>query len=564
MSTIYGIKKDTKLKLTGDLLEKEINGKNYSILYDGTIYNIDNIKAVIGKENYETDAEVLLDLFVSFGEKMLAYLNGDFAFAIYDGNTIFIARDKLGVKPMYYSQNGKSFVFASSIKDILNSKVIEPIMSKEEFLEMIALGPAHTPSKTYFKNIFELEAGNYLVFDNNCLKKVNYWDLKEKKLEDSEKEIITNIKELVTDSTKIRMKEDISSTLSGGLDSTIVTKLASDFKPGIKTYSINYEENDEDFKASSYQQSKDSDYVKVASGSLDVSHTNLDVTQKELFDSLRISMDARSMPGMADIDSSMYVFCKKLSQCGERTTLSGECSDEIFAGYPWFYREHLKNANGFPWALSENLRQNLIKKGLVENEDVNNYILTSKQNTLKRVEHISSSPFENEFKEINYLTIKYFMNTLIERTERTARLSNLDVRMPFSDYRIFEYVYTITGKDKLGLNVSSTPTEKCLLRFAFKDDIPISISQRKKSPFPKTYSRKYLEFVEEELRKIIDNPASRIHEILNIDYIRHIMDTHGEELSENLFGQLMTYPQTLAYIIQIEYWLEDYNIKVEI
>ena len=156
------------------------------------------------------------------------------------------------------------------------------------------------------------------------------------------------------------------------------------------------------------------------------------------------------------------------------------------------------------------------------------------------------------------------MNTLIERTERAARTFDLDFRMPFSDFRIFEYIYSIPAKKKLGLNISSIPIEKCLLRFAFKDDIPVSISQRKKSPFPKTYSKKYLSFVENELTNIINNPQSRIHEILNVEYIKHLIQTHGEELTQNLFGQLMTYPQTLAYIIQIEYWLNEYNIKVEI
>ena len=564
MNKICGIKTDNTITISGNILEKEIESKNYTIVFDGTIYTLYNIKAVIGTKDDILVEELLIILYSQYDKQMLDYLNGDFSFVIFDGDTIFIARDRLGVKPMYYAINNDSFVFASNIKDILDSKIIEPIMSKEELLEMLALGPAHTPSKTYFKNIFELQAGNYLIYRNDTLEIQKYWDLKEKEITDKDDEIIYNIKELVTDSTKIRMKDNISSTLSGGLDSTIVTKIASDIKPDIKTYSINYEGNDEDFKANSYQQSKDSDFVKVATSFLDTNHSEIDITQKELFNNLKDSTIARNMPGMADIDSSMYIFCKKLSECGENTVLSGECSDEIFCGYPWFYKDDLKSTSGFPWALSEDLRENLVKKDLINSGEISDYILSSKNNTLNQMSIKSSNSYEKEFKEINYLTIKYFMNTLIERTERAARVYNLDVRMPFSDYRIFEYVFSLPAKKKLGLYISNIPIEKCLLRFAFKEDIPISISQRKKSPFPKTYSKKYLEFVEEELSRILENSNSRIHGILNTDYIKHLIATHGEELKENLFGQLMTYPQTLAYIIQIEYWLTEYNIKVEI
>lgn len=564
MSKIYGIKSGETITISGDILEKELNNIYYTIAFDGNIYNIDSIKSQVGIKDSNSVEELLLMLFSKYNEKMLDYINGDFALCISDGDKLFIARDRLGVKPMYYASNINSFVFATDIKDILNSKVVNPIISKEELLEMIALGPAHTPSKTYFKNIFELKAGNYIIYKDNTLSTYKYWDLIEKDNNLKDNEIIENIKELVIDSTKIRLTDNTSSTLSGGLDSTIVTKIASDVNPSIKTYSINYEENDKDFEANPYQQSKDSDYVKVASSYFDTNHLEIDIMQKELFNNLKNSMQARNMPGMADVDSSMYVFCKKLKEAGESTILSGECSDEIFGGYPWYYKDELKNTNGFPWALSEDLRGKLVKHNLLTEENIIDYITLSKKKTLEEIELSSLTPFEKEFRQINYLTIKYFMNTLIERTERAARTFDLDFRMPFSDFRIFEYIYSIPAKKKLGLNISSIPIEKCLLRFAFKDDIPVSISQRKKSPFPKTYSKKYLSFVENELTNIINNPQSQIHEILNVEYIKHLIQTHGEELTQNLFGQLMTYPQTLAYIIQIEYWLNEYNIKVEI
>ena len=552
-------------------MEKTINNTKYTIVYNGELYNTNVLRNILISRGYEfqteSDTEVLLLLYVEFKEKMLKFINGIFAFAIYDSsnNSLFLAKDRLGIKPLFYSIFEDKFIFSSEIKGILASKYIKPVVTKENLIELLCLGPAHSPGKTYFKNIYELKAGHYALYKDGSLDIIKYWDLMEKKMIDSDDEIIDNVKYLVTDSTKRQLVSDVgvASMLSGGLDSSIITKIATDNIYNLHTYSINYENNDEDFVANSYQQTKDSDFVKVMTKYLNTTHKNIIVSDKDLFNNLYESVIARDMPGMADVDSSMYVFCREIVKNNEKVILSGECSDEIFGGYPWFYKEHLKNTEGFPWALSENLRESLIKPDILENGQITEYIKDVKHNTLKTISHISQDPFENEFKEINYLTIKFFMNTLIERTDRMSMSNSLEVRVPYADHRIFEYVYNVDAKLKLGLrNNNSTICEKYILKQAFKNDIPTDITNRKKSPFPKTYSKKYLQMLEEKLIEILNNPKSRIHEILNTKYIKKLIETHGLELKENLFGQLMTYPQTLAFIIQIDFWLTTYNIEI--
>lgn len=554
------------------LMEKVINSKKYTIVYNGKLYNTNVLKNILITKGYsfenESDTEIILLLYIAFKEEMLKFINGIFAFGIYDeeNNSIFIAKDRLGIKPLFYTLKDDIFAFSSQIKGILASNFITPVMGKEELLELFALGPAHSPGKTYFKDIYELKAGHYAIYKNKKLDIKKYWDLEEKKNFDSDEEIIQNVKFLVTDSTKKQIVSDteVATMLSGGLDSSIITKLATDDIANLHTYSINYENNDEDFVANSYQQTKDSDFVKVMVKYLNTDHRNIIINDKSLFDNLYKAVIARDMPGMADIDSSMYVFCKEIAEHGEKVILSGECSDEIFGGYPWFYKEHLKNAKGFPWALSENLRENLIKNSLILKPDISSYISKSKKDTLKDISHISLDEFENTYKDINYLTIKYFMNTLIERTDRMSMQSSLEVRIPYADYRIFEYVYNIDSKLKLGLKNNNDVIEKYILKQAFKNDLPTDITNRKKSPFPKTYSKEYLKLLEDKLTQILNNESSRIHELINVDYVRNLIATHGAELNENLFGQLMTYPQTIAFIIQIDYWLTAYNIKIEI
>lgn len=553
-------------------MQIEHNDNLYTIVYNGELYNTSDLRNDLLEKGYtfknNSDTEVILASFIEYGKTCVNLLNGIFSFAIYDkkNNSFFFARDRLGIKPFFYTNVNNTFIFASEIKAILEHPEVNLVVDKESLLELIALGPAHTPGKTYFKNILELKPGfcATLTKDNFILEK--YWDLETKECHDTEKDAIDKIHYLVTDSCKRQLVSDVGicSMLSGGIDSSILTKIANDNIQNLSTYSIDYLNNDADFVSNSYQMTKDSDFVKIMKDYLKTNHTTIKIDNNYLFELLDNALIARDMPGMADIDSSMLAFCMEISK-DYKVCLSGECSDEIFGGYPWFYRKHLVEHDGFPWALSENLRDNLIKDNILKKGELKEYIDTAIKNTLCNVKHLNKNDkYENRFRDINYLTVKWFMNTLVERTDRMSMQTSLEVRVPFADHRIFEYVYNLPAKLKLGLNHSNEPVEKYLLRKAFEGEIPNEILYRKKSPFPKTYSPSYLNLVENRLKSIILDKNSKIHEILNTNYITSLIDTHGSNLKENLFGQLMTYPQTLAYIIQINEWLEKYNPKIEI
>ena len=214
----------------------------------------------------------------------------------------------------------------------------------------------------------------------------------------------------------------------------------------------------------------------------------------------------------------------------------------------------------FPWAKSLGLRENILNTNIVSKEYLEEYI-KSKISNINSIKD-SNLDFENTFSTNCYNTIKWFMACLVERTERMADYLGIDVRTPFADYKLFEYVYNISAKRKLGLETSDTPMEKYILRKAFEDILPESIVYRKKSPFPKTYDPKYLELLEDEMKKIINDSTSPILEIINVDFLYELLSTHGANLKENWFGQLMTYPQTLAYLIQVNMWLVHYNIEI--
>lgn len=555
-------------------MTKNINGNEYTIVYNGELYNTKEIKDKLISKGYDfdtnCDTEVILTSYIHYKDKCVEFLNGIFSFAIYDknNNNVFLARDRLGIKPLFYSFTNDTFIFASEIKAILAHPDVKPILDKQGIMELFGLGPAHTPGKTYFKNICEIKPGHIANFSNFTLKESMYWDLVTKECNDTEKEAITQIHDLVVDATKKQLVSDVGvcSMLSGGLDSSILAKIAKDNIPNLTTFSIDYVGNDTNFVSNDYQVSKDSDYVKIMNKFLNTNHKNIIVNNSFLFNVLNDAMVARDMPGMADIDSSMYIFCNKINENGFRVCLSGECSDEIFGGYPWFYKEHLISHNGFPWALSEDLRANLLKEGIINKKDLSEYVENARIDTLKNVEHLDKNDnYEKRFRNVNYLTIKWFMNTLVERTDRMSMANSLEVRVPFADHRIFEYVYNLPARMKLGIgDNNSQVVEKYLLRKAFENELPKDVVYRKKSPFPKTYDPNYLKAVEIATMKILENRNLKIHKLINVDFIQDMLNIHGENLTQNLFGQLMTYPQTLAYIIQISNWLETYNIEIEI
>ena len=335
---------------------KDINNNRYVIVYNGELYNTKELKDNLISKGYDfsttCDTEVVLNSFIEYGKECVNMFNGIFAFAIYDKNNdyIFLARDRLGIKPLFYTiTQNNTFVFASEIKGILKHPEVTPVLDKYGIMEMFGVGPSHTPGKTFFKNIFEIEAGNIGVYTTTSgLLKEKYWDLKTKECSDTETEAISIIHDLVTDATKKQLVSDVGicSMLSGGLDSSILTKIAHDNIPDITTFSIDFKDNDKNFTANSYQMTKDSDYVKIMKDYLNTNHKTIKIENEELFDLLEDSVIARDMPGMADIDSSMFVFCKYINNNNFKVCLSGECSDEIFGGYPWYYKEHLINNKG--------------------------------------------------------------------------------------------------------------------------------------------------------------------------------------------------------------------------
>ncbi len=544
----------------------------YVITYNGQIYNTKELRKTLTENGFtfygHSDTEVLLKSYIHYGKDVVNHLNGIFSFAIWNTKTqeLFMARDHFGVKPLFYTEFDNGLIFASELKAIFKYPNFEKVIDSQGISELFGIGPSHTPGFTVYKNIYEIKPAHFAVYNKSGLHIEQYWELKSKRhLEDFD-ETCSHLDTLLKDSISRQLVSDmpICTFLSGGLDSSIITKFTSDYMQKEKmapldTYSVDYVDNDKNFVKSDFQPNSDNYYINLMNETAYSKHHTVMLDTPELSSSLKEAMCARDMPGMADVDSSLYLFCKEVKK--EKTvTLMGECADEIFGGYPWFFREDSLNSGTFPWSIAINERTKLLNPSISSKINLKDYIDFRYNQSLSNVEILDTDSFDTaEKRKISYLTITWFMQTLLERADRMSMANGFEVRVPFCDYRLAEYMYNVPWEMK-----AYKGREKGLLRHIMKGILPDEIVDRKKSPYPKTFNPTYLSTVKGMLTEIMKDSSRPINYLLNRDFILDILNTDGKAFSRPWFGQLMTGPQLMAYLCQVDMWLEEYQPRIEI
>ena len=550
-----------------------INEVTYTIVYNGQIYNTSELRGVLKSNGFEfkghSDTEVLLKAYIFYGKDVCKHLNGIFAFAIWNDKKgeIFLARDHFGIKPLYYTFSENNLIFASEIKSILQHPKVEACIDKIGIAELFGIGPSHTPGKSPFKGIQELEPAHFLVYNKNGdLRKEKYWELETKEHTDDLKTTAEKLRFLLKDSIERQLVSDvpIGTLLSGGLDSSIISKYASDyykekFGKKLETFSVDYVDQEKNFVKSDFQPNSDNYYIDLMVKYLDTNHHKIILDTPELVENLEDALVARDFPGMADVDSSYLLFFKEVKK-HITVALSGECSDEILGGYPWYFREDALKSNTFPWSIALEERQNLLNPDISKEVSIKDYVKEDYEQELAKVKCLATDTEDNKLhRKLIYLTSNWFMQTLLDRTDRMCMYNGFEVRVPFCDYRIVEYAWNIPWEMK-----AYKGREKGLLRYAMEGELPEEIIYRKKSPYPKTHNPNYLKIVKEKLSKIMENENAPINKLLNREYIIDIINTDGTAFSRPWFGQLMTGPQLMAYLIQVNMWLEKYQPKIEL
>lgn len=549
-------------------MERIHNNNKYFICYNGEIYNTSELTKNLKDKGYlfetTSDTEVILNCFIEYGPDFVSKLNGIFAFAIWDEsiNYLYLYRDRVGVKPLFYCTQKELTVFASEPKAIFCHPQISPQLTLTGLQEILGIGPARTPGNGIFKNINEVIPGHYLIINKYGTCDNTYWKLESKEHEDNYNDTVEQVRFLVTDSIKRQLVSDvpICTFLSGGLDSSIVTSIAANELNSqgkkLNTFSFDFVENNKYFISNKFQPEQDRPYVDIMLKMYNTNHTYLECNNENLFECLFKVIDAKDIPGMADVESSLLYFCNLVSK-QNKVALTGECADEIFGGYPWFYREELLNVNTFPWSFDISARSIFLSEDYKFKLDLESYSYDKYKTSINNTPILPGENLnDKKRRQISYLNIIWFMQTLLDRMDRTSMYSGLEARVPFADHRIIEYLFNVPWEMKYQNGV-----EKALLRDATKHLLPPELFTRKKSPYPKTYNPKYEALLKQKLTSIIDDKTSPILPLINKEKAYQFIAS-PKDYGKPWFGQLMAGPALMAYFIQLDYWMRKYQLEL--
>ena len=492
------------------------------IVFNGEIFNYPELRELLIKKGHnfktQSDTEVLVQLFSTFGKDCLSMLNGQFAFAIWDKlkEELFIARDRIGIRPLFYNITGNVFSFASEIKSLFEQKNISPEFSHKSLSQIYTFWTAITPG-TAFKNIFELSPGHYLTYTREGIKIEKYWDLQFNNIDNtlSLDKAVELFHELFSDAVRIRLRADVevAAYLSGGIDSCSTVAYIKDIEPGIlNTFSIGFD--DSDFDESSYQ----SEAVRY----LDTRHRSITCTSEDISESFPKVVWHSETPVTRTAPAPMLLLSKLVRENNIKVVITGEGADEMLAGYDIFKETKIRRF----WAKQpdSSIRPRLLtelypylpqmkqanpailkmfygyKLEEIDNPFYSHLLRWNNANHIKK--HFSDqvkseldgySPLENlkdnlpeGFDNWGYLEKAQWLETsvfmsgylLSSQGDRMAMANSVEGRYPFLDYRVIEFCNRLPDEFKL-----NSLTEKFLLKKLMKNKIPDSIIKRSKQAY---------------------------------------------------------------------------------
>ena len=535
----------------------------YTLVYNGELYNTEQLRQELYKLGHSfeghSDTEVVLHSYIQWGQSCVHKFNGIFAFAVWEEKErrLFLARDRMGVKPLFYKLHEGGLLFASEIKTILAYPTVRAELDAEGVGQILLLGPGRTPGSGVFRGIQELEPGCCGTYQEGKWSWQRYWKLTDREHIQSFPETAEYVRFLVTDAIRRQMVSDVplGTFLSGGLDSSLISSVCARETEGqLPTFSLDYENNDRYFIPGKFQPNSDTEFIHTMETYLRSAPHWTVLTSEALTGALEEATVARDLPGMADVDFSLLVFCGNIRK-EVKVALSGECADEIFGGYPWYRDPEVRSLAGFPWAQNTAYRASFLSEEFAAKLKPNEFVNDRYEQTIQECDILpGTSPQERRMKEMVNLNHRWFMQTLLDRKDRMSMYHGLEVRVPFCDYRIAEYLYGVPWEYK-----DHNGREKGLLRYAMADWLPREVLHRKKSPYPKTYDPRYLELVSDKLRRLLSEKDAPIYQIVKKEALQGLLDA---EYAWPWYGQLMRLPQTVAYMLQINFWLQHYRVAV--
>ena len=494
-------------------------------------------------------ARIVLAAYARWGEDYVERVEGPVLTAVLDrdADTLILCRDRVGERRVFYTAADGCVAFADHPDMLLEAGCLRPVVDISGLRELFGLGPARTPGRTPWRDMRALEPGCALIARGEDVRVRRYFRLKAREHEDDAAATVENVRFMLE-----RAVDDIAplrpaAMLSGGIDSTLLTALLRKRMEPVRTFSVDYEGNARHFRGTSFQPERDAPYIELAVERIGCEHTAVELSQASLAQALEEAVDARGFPGMADVDSSLLLFARKIAPQA-RFVLSGECGDEVFGGYPWFRDAHSLNADAFPWSGSVELRAGVLKRRVRE----------TLSEAVARVEHLPHESADGRcLRTMQHMCFEFFMANLQERALTMCEHSHVEVLTPFADERLMQYVYNVPWEMKF-----MGGREKGLLREAAGALLPEALRYRKKSPYPKTCDPAYARIVCGMTQGMLAEKKSPILQLVDARALEKLAASDLSPTKTPWFGQLMAGPQMLAYLWQVNAWLADRHAEI--
>ncbi|MFI1964576.1 asparagine synthase (glutamine-hydrolyzing) [Streptomyces pathocidini] len=528
-----------------------------TIVYAGETYNFPELRAELASRGHSfttrSDTEVVLRGYVEWGEAVAERLNGMYAFAVWDTreDKLVMIRDRAGIKPFYYYPTPDGVLFGSEPKAILANPIAEPTVTADGFRELFAF--IKTPGRTVWEGMREIEPGTVVTVASTGIRTTRYWSLETREHTDDRDTSVARVRELLHDTMRRQLVSDVPSCtlLSGGLDSSAMTAIAAAQLAGqgetLRSFAVDFVGLTENFVADELRPDPDTPFVHDVAMKSGTLHQDIVLGSAEMTDPevRRKVIRARDLPsGLGDLDASLYLLFKAIREHATMA-LSGESADELFGGYRQFFAPEARESTTFPWLAGHQqffgqgrkgqdggspapARQGLLTDQLSAALDLDHYIQDSYHDAVSGIQRLDGeSELEWRMRKISHLHLTRFVRIWLDRKDRMSMASGLEVRVPFSDHRLVEYVYNAPWALK-----SFDGKEKSLLRAAAADVLPRSVVERRKAPYPSTQDPKYAAALREQCRDLLTTPGHSVFDLIDKAKLRQAVATEAPQIDQ--------------------------------
>ncbi len=558
---------------TQPMAAEAAGGGEAVITYTGEVYNYrelrDELRRLGHRFSTDSDTEVVLHAYLEWGTGFVDRLNGMYAFAIWDTRTeeLLLVRDRVGVKPLYYYPTADGVLFGSEPKAILCHPDVRAVVDGEGLAELF--GIVKTPEHAVFKGMYEVRPGWLVRVSRGGLSKHRYWRLEAREHTDDLETTVDTVRELLKDIVERQLVADVpvGTLLSGGLDSSAVTALAANVlrAQGViepfPAFSIDFVGHEQRFESNVQWEDPDTPFAMEVAAKVGAEHITVmldsqGVLDQEVRDAVLRAQDLPVSTG--DMEYSLL----QLSRAVRRrvtVALSGEAADELFGGYTWFHDREAVEAPTFPWHHPFQKAGGigaLKDVGLWDRLGMGEYIDRRYREALADCPRLPGETGEEaRMREVGYMNLTRWENFLLDRKDRISMAAGLEVRVPFCDHRLVEYVFNTPWRMK-----TFDGREKSLLRAAMRGVLPDSVLDRKKNPYPSTQDREYELALRERVEKVCV-PGAPVLDLVGEAGVRRLLD---RPVGAYVMGGPWSARAVLERLVEFDAWVRAYDVEVRL